>query len=59
MYKYYIDILRKNKNISKLLNKIKQIVNKNDLVDIIGLRGNTQLTSVVMHVVLCGCLVLP
>ena len=28
MYKYYIDILRENKNIPKLLNKIEQMVNK-------------------------------
>ena len=28
MYKYCIDILRKNKYIAKLLNKIKQMVEK-------------------------------
>ena len=28
MYKYYIDILRKNKSIPKFLNIIKQMVNK-------------------------------
>ena len=40
MHKYYTDILRKNKYIPKLLNKIMQMVNKNNFVDIIGLRGN-------------------
>ena len=29
MYKYYIDILHKNKYTPKLLNKIKQMVNEN------------------------------
>ena len=29
MYKYYIDIQRNNKYIPTLLNKIKQMVNKN------------------------------
>ena len=33
-------ILRKNKNILKLLNNIKQMVNKNNLMDIIGLPGD-------------------
>ena len=31
MYKYFIDILRKNKNILKLLNRIKRMVNKKQL----------------------------